>query len=254
MYVSFLVVVFTSCLCLICESDSRDSLSGRAPKQRSRALQGEAGGVLGPSRNCSLETAPGAFFPFITHIIVDFRNKDITLENQDSTKVILQFQISLTLLFKAKWISMSVFIPAFSCSRESLIPTLPLGKGTLYLPTFIRQGRKAISFPYGSTNITGNWKIPCVWGLGFFHENLYLCRERGEPFKEPTKTLMCFPCGSVVKKLPANAGDAGLIPGSGRSPGKGNGSTLQHSCLGNPMDRGSWWATVHGVTKELDMT
>ena len=149
---------------------------------------------------------------------------------------------------------MSVCIPAFSCSRESLIPTLPLGKGTLYLPTFIRQGRKEISFPYCSTNIRGNWKIPCVWGLGFFHENLYLCRERGEPFKEPAKTLMCFPCGSVVKKLPANARDAGLIPGSGRSPGKGNGNPLQNSCLGNPMDRGSWWATVHGVTKELDMT
>ena len=112
----------------------------------------------------------------------------------------------------------------------------------------------SISLPYCSTNIRGNWKIPCVWGLGFFHENLYLCRERGEPFKEPTKTLMCFPCGSVVKKLPANARDAGLIPGSGRSPGKGNGNPLQHSCLGNPMDRGSWWATVHGVTKELDTT
>ena len=45
----------------------------------------------------------------------------------------------------------------------------------------------------------------------------------------------------------------GLIPGSGRSPGEGNGNPLQYACLGNPMDRGAWWATVHGVA-ELDMT
>ena len=46
-----------------------------------------------------------------------------------------------------------------------------------------------------------------------------------------------------------NAGDLGLIPGSGRSPGEGNGNPLQNSCLENPMDRGAWWATVHGVAK-----
>ena len=58
----------------------------------------------------------------------------------------------------------------------------------------------------------------------------------------------------VVKNLPANAGhirDAGSIPGSARSPGGGRGNPLQHSSLGNPMDRGAWWATVHRVT-ELD--
>ena len=56
----------------------------------------------------------------------------------------------------------------------------------------------------------------------------------------------------VVKNLPANAGDirdAGSIPGSGRSPGKGHGNPLQYSCLENPMDRGAWWATVHRVAK-----
>ena len=61
----------------------------------------------------------------------------------------------------------------------------------------------------------------------------------------------------MVKNLPANAGgirDAGLIPRSGRSPGGGHVNPLQYSCLGNPMDKGAWWATVHGVTKELDMT
>ena len=58
----------------------------------------------------------------------------------------------------------------------------------------------------------------------------------------------------VVKNLPANAGDmrdAGLIPGSGRSPGGGQGNTLQYSCLENPMDRGAWWAAVHEVINSL---
>ena len=53
----------------------------------------------------------------------------------------------------------------------------------------------------------------------------------------------------MVKNLPANAGDAHLIPGSGRFPGGGHGNTLQYSCLENPMDRGSWQPTVHRVTK-----
>ena len=58
----------------------------------------------------------------------------------------------------------------------------------------------------------------------------------------------------MVKNLPANAGDVGLIPGSERSAGEGNDNPLQYSCLENPMDRGAWQATVHGVTKELDAT
>ena len=55
--------------------------------------------------------------------------------------------------------------------------------------------------------------------------------------------------GSDGKDSACNVGDPGLIPGSGRSPGEGNGNPLQYSSLGNPMDRGAWWATVHGVTK-----
>ena len=53
----------------------------------------------------------------------------------------------------------------------------------------------------------------------------------------------------LVKILPANAGDAGSTPGSARSPGKGDSNPLQHSYLDNPMDRGAWRATVHGVAK-----
>ena len=55
----------------------------------------------------------------------------------------------------------------------------------------------------------------------------------------------------MLKKLPANARDAGSIPGLGKSPGGGHGNPLQYSCLGNSMDRGTWQAIVHGVTKDL---
>ena len=61
------------------------------------------------------------------------------------------------------------------------------------------------------------------------------------------KQVLGFPDGSVVKNLPANTGDSGLIPGSGRPPREGNGNPLQYSCLENPMDRGAWQVTVHGV-------
>ena len=56
---------------------------------------------------------------------------------------------------------------------------------------------------------------------------------------------------NLINKSPdnADAGDTGLIPGLGRSPGEGNGNPLQYSCLENPMGRGSWWGTVHGVAK-----
>ena len=62
-----------------------------------------------------------------------------------------------------------------------------------------------------------------------------------------------FPIDSVVKNPPANIGDTGSILGSGRSPGEGNDNPPQYSCLGNPTNRGAWWATVHGVAKS-DMT
>ena len=63
-----------------------------------------------------------------------------------------------------------------------------------------------------------------------------------------------FTGGSAVKNPPANAGDSGSIPGWGRFPGEGNGNPLQYSCLGNPVDRGTWRVTVHGVAKESDTT
>ena len=81
------------------------------------------------------------------------------------------------------------------------------------------------------------WKM--VW-LFFKKENIDL-------LYDPPKNLVA----PTIKR--SNAGDQGSIPGSGRSPGKRNGNPLQHSCLENPMDRGSWWVTVHGVA-ESDTT
>ena len=65
---------------------------------------------------------------------------------------------------------------------------------------------------------------------------------------------MGFPGDSVIKNPPASVGDASSIPSSVRSLGEGNSNPLQYCCLGNPMDRGAWGATVHGVAKESDMT
>ena len=68
--------------------------------------------------------------------------------------------------------------------------------------------------------------------------------------------LVYYHCGAraslclINKESSCNAGDMGLIPGSGRSPGEENGNPLQYSCLGNPMDTGAWWAAVHWGTKE----
>ena len=79
---------------------------------------------------------------------------------------------------------------------------------------------------------------------------IYIVRGSGIPLPP----ALAFPGGSVVKNPPATAGYKGSIPGSGRSPGEGNGNPLQYSYLVNPMDRGACWATVPVVAKESDMT
>ena len=83
-------------------------------------------------------------------------------------------------------------------------------------------------------------------------QTLELQENKFELFKPICGILLGFPDSTVVKNPPANAGDIGdkdSIPGSGRSPGEGTDNLLQYSCLENPMDRGTWWPTVHGVTK-----
>ena len=72
----------------------------------------------------------------------------------------------------------------------------------------------------------------------------------GHKESETTEETACMhTSGSDGKGSACNTGDLGLIPGSGRTPGEGNGNPLQYSCLENSMDRGAWWFTVHGVTK-----
>ena len=66
--------------------------------------------------------------------------------------------------------------------------------------------------------------------------------------KDSPLVLVGFPGGSAGKESTCNAGDLGSIPGLGRAPGEGNHNPLQYSCLENPLDRGAWQATVHGVT------
>ena len=70
----------------------------------------------------------------------------------------------------------------------------------------------------------------------------------------PKRGVKGFLGDSNSKGCACSPGGPGFFPGSGRSPGEENGNPLQHSCLGNPMDRGAWQATVHEVGKELDTT
>ena len=81
-----------------------------------------------------------------------------------------------------------------------------------------------------------------------------LCQQPNSPGNHVTLLkakvfTLSFPGASDSKQSACNVGDLGLIPGSGRSSGEGNGYPLRYSSLENPMDRGAWWATVHGVTK-----
>ena len=65
--------------------------------------------------------------------------------------------------------------------------------------------------------------------------------------------MKCFPGGSHSKESTCSARDTGLIPGLGKSSEEGNGDPLQYSCLGNPMNRGAWWATVHEVSMDMNL-
>ena len=81
------------------------------------------------------------------------------------------------------------------------------------------------------------------YGEPVFYRLYYSCHSTFQ------KDIWGYLGGSEVKAYAYNAGDLGSIPGSGRSPGEGNGNPLQYSCLGNPRVRGAWWATVHGVAR-----
>ena len=73
--------------------------------------------------------------------------------------------------------------------------------------------------------------------------------EKAKEFQKSICFYKGFPCSSVSKESACSAGDPVSIPGLGRSPGEGNGKPLQYSCLENTMDRGFWWATIHGIAR-----
>ena len=92
--------------------------------------------------------------------------------------------------------------------------------------------------------------------LDFWLRLLYSIIKEINRRKANRSLITCIPLifraslvAQTVKNLPLNVGDWGLFPGSGRSPGEGNGYPLQYSCLGNTIDRGTWWAMVHGISK-----
>ena len=98
---------------------------------------------------------------------------------------------------------------------------------------------------HGQRSLVGTWgghRIGHDWS-DLAHTRICICI---------LSFLMSFPGGSDGKKSARNVGDLGLIPGLGRSPGEGNGNLVLYSCLENPMDRGTWWATVHGISKRHD--
>ena len=84
----------------------------------------------------------------------------------------------------------------------------------------------------------------------WLYQDRILCFEDSDANeRKETFIFQGFPCSSVGKESACSTGDLGSIPGLGRFPGEGNGNPLQYSCLKNPMDRGAWQATVHGVAK-----
>ena len=104
-----------------------------------------------------------------------------------------------------------------------------------------------LPFFLGSHTLVSSHLAP--WGTGSSQISRVLSGVSGFLSGKWVGPFCCFPGGSEVKVSTSNAGGPSLIPGSGRSPGEGNGNPLQYSCLENPMDGEAWWATVHGVTK-----
>ena len=131
--------------------------------------------------------------------------------------------------WRRSWQSPPVFLPGESHGQRSLAGYSPQAckesdaTEAAFHTCTLQNGSSPMSF-------SSKWlKIFVAYWKGLYH--------------------LGFPGGLEVKASTCNAGDLGSIPGSGRSPGEGNGNPLQYSCLENPMDGGAWWATVHGVTK-----
>ena len=118
----------------------------------------------------------------------------------------------------------------------------------LFLPVKSNSFQVKWSLPYFFRPLSEFFCLPAISSPWL---SLEIC---WRAFQFPSPWAPGFQDGSVVENLPDDARDVGSIPGSGRSPREVNGNPLQHSCLGNPMDRGAWQATVHGVAEESDTT
>ena len=156
-------------------------------------------------------------------------------------------------------------LPVFSSSRlrdsGPSVLALYLQQPASFLQTHIRHSavyiyifffyHEIFSFSQSNLEMTVfEWKFPPVFISPVFHHlfcslDLDKCNE-GDLLTPFYKNSLV---AQMVKRLPTIWGDLDSIPGSGRSPGEGNGNPLQYSCLENPMDRGTWWAKIHGVAK-----
>ena len=143
-----------------------------------------------------------------------------------------------------EWQPTAVFLPGKFHGQRSLADYSPWGRKesgltewlTLLKTSLVVQWLRFHASTAGETGYIPGWgtKIPYAsW-----------CNK-----KEIKFDILGFPGGSNGEESACNVGDLGSIPPSGRSPGEGNGYPLQYSCLESPIDRGAWWATVHGVSK-----
>ena len=121
-----------------------------------------------------------------------------------------------------------------------------------------RTGKPGVLQSMESQGVRQDWTTEVNWFFRMLHLSIKFYYSRGECShaewsSEFFKSLVYLPWGlvgsSVVKNVPANAGDAGSVPGLERSPGVGNGNPLQYLCLESPMDIEAWWPTVHRVKK-----
>ena len=206
-------------------------------------------------------------FSYCTIIMNFGKKKAWKKKNQIWAGSSLEKSIKFTLYLLA-WLASLWFLSKFTVTSCQLF-----SRYTNFIPTvfFGLEGYPITrSLKVGSLSLTNHGKsLPLlgwdghregtVWpGTARRLSSICLCFYLGHSIRAKdipkSNAWWAFPGGSVVKNMPANAGDGGSIPGLGRSPGGGNGNPLQYSCLGNPMGRGAWWAAVHGVTKKSNMT
>ena len=150
--------------------------------------------------------------------------------------------------WRRKWQPTPLFLPGESHGQRSLSGFFRVTKSWKRLKRLsTTQHRIGKDFPGSSDGREPAWNTGDLGSTSEWERShRYSCLEciaMGLWWKKG------FPGGLHSKESACNAGDPGLIPGLGRSPGEGNGNPLQYSCLGNPMDRGAWRATVHGVAK-----